>query len=250
MAQNKLPSVAAIDLAWAPHRPSTAALDGEIPRILCPIYLRDLAPLVSELAEGALLLIDAPLTPVAVNFRAADLALMRCGVPCLPASRAAGLGLKVAEDIRALRPDVRLFEAYPYQVYKFLSWLSHKGHRCVPHQGPILDPTFVAYRPPSYKRSSGTQRTSALAHACRLLRSFCSIDCQQALAPVPGRFQTDALDALFMICLGREARRASPWVLLLGDALPQWLVLGDGWFLGRLSSYCPCRLYSSTTSEV
>ncbi len=250
MAGSELPSLASIDLAWAPHRPSTAALDAETPRILCPISLRDIAPLVSELAEGALLLIDAPLTPVGASYRATEIALMRCGVSCLPPSKANGLGLEVAEGIRALRPDLRLFEAYPYQVYKFLSWLFHRGHRCLPPQGPILDPTFVAYRPPSYKRSPAKERASASAHACNLLRSFCSIDCRQALAPVPGRFQADALDALFMICLGREARRASPWVLLLGDADPPWLVLGDGWLIQRLSSHCACQLYSNTTSEV
>jgi hypothetical protein len=248
--QNQRPfSLACVDLAWGPSRPSTAVLNGTRPCVVCRAPLDEVPKLVDRLTIGALVLLDAPLTPVAKSFRLTDLALMHCGIPCMSPAMARNVGLRVVENMISRRPDIRIFEAYPYQIYKVLAWLFNQGHEQLP-SGALLDAGFVTFRPPSYKRSKGTQRDAAFVFAQKLLQLFCSMDAGRVLESVAAGCRADALDALFMACLAELALKHSPWVLVLGDREPRWLILGDQWLLDRLSRHCQCQLYSSTSSEV
>lgn len=245
-----LPSLAAIDLAWGSSRPSTAALDGAQPHVIYNVFWDDLTSVADRLATRSMLLVDAPLTPAANSFRPVDLALMRCGIPCLPPGGARTQGIRAAQLLKRHRPDLEIFEAYPYQIYKVFAWLFQQGHAGVPLQGHALHSGFSSFRPPSYKRARGPSRDMALRYAENLLRLFCSMDTRPALASVPPSFRADALDALFMIGLAKLAREGSFWVLALGNTDPKWLVLGDQWLMDCLSRHCDCQLYSDTTREV
>ncbi len=202
-----------------------------------------------KLSIGSIVLIDAPLTSGHGPFRECDLALIRSGIPCLPIWKGADRGTKLPLALQNLRPDLHIYEAYPFQIYKVLAWLYAIGYRSFPPMGSYLGPEFRRFRPPSYKTGTSMDKGAAVAHASEILRHFCGIHAEATLENCVNRFRADVLDTLFMIGLGRLARDREPWVLALGETEPSWLVLGDTWLLEQLSKSCLCRLYSDTTKE-
>lgn len=104
-------------------------------------------------------------------FRPVDLALVRNGFPLLPSSKAGQRGSLLKKRIQTVTgKSAQIYEIYPYAVYKFLSYLSHRGTLSSPlwvGAGPsacpdngqpqgvaptYLDEQFLTFWPPKYKR--------------------------------------------------------------------------------------------------
>ncbi|MCL4369707.1 MAG: DUF429 domain-containing protein [Chloroflexi bacterium] len=252
MGQGKL-RIYGIDLNWADGGArgalAVATEDG-----LEALHGRLTDPALLDLIAGdapALVLLDIPIdgcTKLAgAHFRPVDRALSHTGLWPLPVSVAGRRGECLRQKVLAVAPQARVFEVYPFAVYKFLSYLVRKGRAdalAAPDRRSLLGPDFRRYVPPKYKRGCRAEKMrAALQDPCGL-RSVLALALGEAppeADPVKGwDVLTDQYDACLAAVPGLLLARGSPYVCLAGtpDA-GLILLLADDWLREALGRWVP-----------
>jgi len=214
--------------------------------------------LVRESAEPeSIILLDVPIDGCdnleGEHFRPIDKAIARQTLPALPASKAGIRGKRLKEPLEKDKKRLKVYEIYPYAIYKFLAYL-----RCrkllqrlnYDRFDTLLDDKFRAYWPPKYKREKKReQHLKNLEYLYSLL-----MDVNIGL-----RFRTplhhpdassnigqvgDEYDACLGAIAGIYFANKSSYACIVGDSHSgNILLLADRWLSEQLSS--EVRVYQS-----
>ncbi len=244
--------VISVDVGWKDEGNRNAAVvaDGE-GRVLAWKSRLDRAGLwdfIKQHAGGVkAVLLDVPIEGCDLlgekGFRPIDLAISRCGMWALPASKAKQRGVRLRGEVADLVPSATVLEIYPYAIYKFLAFQSqhgnlaslrsHKGST-VPNQG------FGAFVPCKYKRAGGEERRRALLFLKELLEhAALGLTFSEPL-PAPGgdlslAHLTDVYDACLGVIAGVFWLRQNPYAQVFGDKdNGEMLLLADEWLAQRI----------------
>ncbi|HHT9125745.1 MAG TPA: hypothetical protein ACFYD6_07995 [Candidatus Brocadiia bacterium] len=167
-------NIISVDLNWSPSKTARIAVaiadkNGNVRAVSGGLSDNELLCLISEVhlkkSTHSLILLDIPIEGCKYigggHFRPVDLALIRNGFPLLPSSNAGQRGRLLKKRIQTVAgKNARIYEIYPYAVYKFLSYLSYKGILSLFSRGTLqrpptghvlLDEQFLTFWPPKYK---------------------------------------------------------------------------------------------------
>jgi len=159
-------NIISVDLPWKPDTEgrralAIAGLDGNV-KIARASDDNELLELGRDSAEpGSIILLDIPIDGCdnldGEHFRPTDKALEHQGIWIQPASGAGNRGKKLEEILTKsmAKKGCRVYEIYPYAIYKFLAYLKHRKllqHLNLDKFDTLLDEGFRKYRPPKYKR--------------------------------------------------------------------------------------------------
>lgn len=189
-------------------------------------------------------------------FRPVDLALVRNGFPLLPSSKAGQRGSLLKKRIQTVTgKSAQIYEIYPYAVYKFLSYLSHKdalhflcATRIPPNpplikegRGDLLDEHFCTFWPPKYKRERNKRiRVKNMRYVFSLLTNpQIGLDFSAPLqAPSISEnlsILADKYDACLGTIVGIHLANKSPFAKIVGDKDScEILLLADRWLAENL----------------
>lgn len=252
-------NIISIDLNWHPNsrRIAVAVADreGNVRTVVGGLCDSELLSLIKEINlkenTSSIILLDIPVEGCKYldsnHFRPVDLALMRNGFSLLPSSKAGQRGILLKKRIQAITGrSTRIYEIYPYAVYKFLSYLSHKGALTIPllhgaRRSVLLDEQFRAFWPPRYKRERNKRmRVKNMKHVLSLLTNP-QIGLAFSSPPqVPSMSEnlstlTDKYDACLGAIAGIYLANKSPFAKIVGDKdSGEILLLADKWLTENL----------------
>jgi len=159
-------SIISVDLPWKEGKRgrrtlAIADLDGNV-KIAQASDDNELLELVCESAEPeSIILLDIPIDGCDnlddKHFRPIDKAIAHQTLPALPASKAASRGKGLKALLEKDKKRVRVYEIYPYAIYKFLAYLKREEllqRLNLDKFDTLLDEGFRIYWPPKYKRES------------------------------------------------------------------------------------------------
>jgi len=159
-------NIISVDLPWKSDKIgrrvlAVADLDGKI-KIVSARDDNELLTFVQNSAEPkSLILLDIPIDGCenigSRHFRPVDKALGHQGIWIQPASGAGNRGKKLEEILTKsmAKKGCRVYEIYPYAIYKFLAYLQKLGQLHLLNSEScevLLDVSFHKYVPPKYKR--------------------------------------------------------------------------------------------------
>lgn len=249
--------IISIDLNWKPDPPKAGRIAVTIADKEGYVYdvvgglgdsglLSCISGLITEKNSPSIILLDIPIDGCKFHkgqhFRLVERALVSNGFPLLPSSKAGLRGSRLKKKIlSAAGKRTRVYEIYPYAVYKFISYLGQKG--ALPmlssmKASNLLDRQFRTYWPPKYKRErTKRMRVKCMKHVLALLK-----DPHIGLAfkqPLPAPSMSANLSALadrYDACLGAIAgihlANKSPFAKIVGDeSSGEILLLADEWLV-------------------
>jgi predicted nuclease with RNAse H fold len=186
------------------------------------------------------------------SFRLVDRAMIKAGIPLLPAVRAGSFGREVATRVREMVPDCRVVEVYPYAVLRVL-WSLYQAGEERPIKAmkgsewvTLLHERAWSQRPPSYKRARDRKEMiKALKSITTLLNGSPYGRALDDLTDDPFALMkrvdlvrmTDALDALLGLVALDEQVRCSPNAKVFSVPGHSGAIVGlaDTWLWGRWS---------------
>ncbi|HLG28696.1 MAG TPA: hypothetical protein VI387_00680, partial [Candidatus Brocadiales bacterium] len=153
-------NIISVDLNWNPNPPQTDRIavavadeNGNVRAVIGELCDSELLCFINEIHtkedKPSLILLDIPIEGCKnlkgpPFFRPVDLSLVRNGFPLLPSSKAGQRGSLLKKRIQAIAGKrTRIYEIYPYAVYKFLSYLSNKGNLSLIGQPQGVAPTYL-----------------------------------------------------------------------------------------------------------
>lgn len=227
--------VLSIDLPWG-HGQGRTAVASRSPAGIAVAAVAGDDELVEYVhrnaATNALVLLDVPVEGCEVldadnPLRGVDLRCHRIGIPILPSVKAGLRGPRLTTRLRGTRPDLRIFEDYPYAVLRVLWALHLQGRPFRFADDPATIDLSSQWRswPPKYKRAK-TVATKLVA-----MREVASV-----LAMVPG-FASGVVQPADAATGSELTRLADNYDALLGlvagiaavDELPwSWLITASG----------------------
>lgn len=163
-------NIISVDLPWQEDKKgrrvlAVADLDRNI-KIMSANDDDELLGLVRDAAEPqSLVLLDVPIDGCdnlgGKHFRPIDKAIAHQTLPALPASRAGGRGKRLKELLEKNKEGLKVYEIYPYAIYKFLAYL--KKRKLLQRLNSdrfdtLLDEGFRTYWPPKYKREKKREK--------------------------------------------------------------------------------------------
>ncbi len=254
-------NIISVDLSWNPNgrRIAVAVADenGNVSSVMGKLCDSELLCFINEIHtkedKPSLILLDIPIEGCKnlkepPFFRRVDLALVRNGFPLLPSSKAGKRGSLLKKRIlTATGKSAKIYEIYPYAVYKFLSYLSYKCILSLFSRGTLqhaptghvlLDDQFHTFWPPKYKRERNRRiRARNMEYVFSLLTHP-----QIGLAFNPPlqapsisenlSILADKYDACLGVIVGIHLANKSPFAKIAGDKdSGEILLLADGWLV-------------------
>ncbi len=210
----------------------------------------ELIELVSQSAkQKSFVLLDIPIDGCdglnGRHFRPIDKALAQQGIWTLPASRAGGRGEELKEILES--KGYRVYEIYPYAIYKFLAYLWDKNSIPRPSLDKfdtLLDENFRVYQPPKYKRAKKKEeRLNDMEYLYSLLMDgrfdlkFLKSLRRPGISHSLSDLDTlcDEYDAYLGIIAGIYLAKNSRYACIAGDPdSGSILLLADRWLAGQL----------------
>lgn len=251
-------NIISVDLPWREdkkgRRPlAIADLDGNV-RITQASDDNELLKLVHEsAAPGSIILLDVPIDGCdkldGKHFRPIDKALLSQGISLLPASKAGSRGKRLKALLERDKREFKVYEIYPYAIYKFLAYLKEKGllwRLNINKFDTLLDKGFLTFWPQKYKREKNRQkRLENMKYLYRLLT-----DTDTGLNfPKPLHYPDassnlgqlgDEYDACLGAIVGIYFANNSSYACIAGDSKSgNILILADRWLVERLRSRVP-----------
>lgn len=242
-----------IDLPWKEDKKGRRALaiadlDGNV-KIVPANDDNELLELVGESAEpGSIILLDIPLDGCdsleGKHFRPIDKALASQTLPALPASKAGSRGKRLKVLLEKDEKRVKVYEIYPYAIYKFLAYLKDRKllqRLNLDKFDTLLDDGFRTYWPLKYKREKRREtRLENMEYLYSLL-----MDADNGLKfRIPLHYPdasgnlgqlSDEYDACLGAIVGIYFANNSSYACVAGDSdSGNMLLLADRWLAERL----------------
>lgn len=246
-------NIISVDLPWQEDKKgrrtlAIADLDGNI-KIAQAKDDKELLELVREIAEpGSIILLDIPIDGCdslgGKHFRPIDRAISRQALPVLPASKAGSRGKSLKVHLEKDKNRLKVYEIYPYAVYKFLAYL--KDRKLLHYLNSdrfdtLLDDGFRTYWPPKYKRERKREkRLENMKYLYWLLTDKGTglnfripLNYPDASNNL-GRLG-DEYDACLGAIVGIYFANNSSYACIVGDSQSgNMLILADRWLVGKL----------------
>lgn len=258
-------NIVSVDLPWKEDKRgrralAVADLDRNV-NIMSASNDDELLKLVGESAEpGTIILLDVPVDGCdnlgVKHFRPIDKALARQGIWIQPASAAGNRGERLKALLEKDKKRPKVYEIYPYAIYKFLAYLKEK--KLLPKLKAnkldfLLDDGFRAYPPPKYKRERNRDKRLKNVEYLHSLLADASIGLNfQVPLHRPDTSCTlselnrlcDEYDAYLGAIVGIHFASNSSYAWVAGDSNSgSILLLADRWLFEQLSK--EVRVYKS-----
>jgi predicted nuclease with RNAse H fold len=161
-------NIISIDLPWGKNTKGRTAiavadLDGNVTIERADDDTELLKKVRHNARPGSIVLLDIPVDGCenlkdikGKRFRLIDTALAHQGIWIQPSHRAGMRGQQLKHSLESLKTRPKVYEIYPYAVYKFLAFLKEHGrlhHLMSGKLGTLLDERFPGFRPRKYKPS-------------------------------------------------------------------------------------------------
>lgn len=249
--------VISIDLPWKEDKKgrrvlAIADLDGNV-KITQASDDNELLGLVHESAKPrSIILLDIPIDGcenlVGEHFRLIDKAIARQTLPALPASKAKSRGKGLKELLESDKKRSKVYEIYPYAVYKFLAFLKDRNllqYLNYSRFDALLDERFRTYWPPKYKREKKWEKR--LGNMEYLYSLLTDTDIGLEFSPSLRRpsssytlndlnMLSDEYDACLGAIVGIYFANNSSYACVAGDSNSgSMLLLADRWLSKQLS---------------
>lgn len=254
-------NIISIDLPWNPNKKehralAIADLDRNV-KIMLANDDNELLELVRDNTEPqSLVLLDVPIDGCdnlsGKHFRPVDRAISKQTLPTLPASKAGSRGKKLKELLEEDKKRFKVYETYPYAVYKFLAYLKSRNLlQCLSLDkfDTLLDDGFRAYWPPKYKREKKREkRLENVKYLYSLLTDTdIGLNFRMPLHHPDASYTLNGLSELYDeydACLGTIVGlyfiNNSSYACIAGDSKSgNILILADQWLVERLRSEIP-----------
>lgn len=218
--------VISVDLPWSNKRGRTAVASRS-PAGISVAAIADDDQLVEHIAERAaeraLVLLDVPVDgcealTAACPRRHVDDCLARVGIPILSSVASGPRGPRLRQELLAARPDLRIFEIYPYAVLRVLWALRMSGASfAFEHNATEVELVERWWKyPPRYKREPRLpERRQAMRDVASVLAAIPGFaGAVRAVGGASGpemQRLADEYDALLGLVAGIAAADASPW---------------------------------------
>jgi len=180
------------------------------------------------------------------HFRPIDEAIASQTIPALPASRAGSRGKRLKALLEKDKKRFKVYEIYPYAVYKFLAYLKDRKllqHLNLDKFDTLLNEGFLTYWPPKYKREKNRQkRLENMEYLHRLLTDTDTglnfpIPLHRPNASSNLAQLADEYDAFLGAIVGIYFANNSSYACIAGDSKSgNMLILADRWLVERLRS--------------
>tara|TARA_B100000579_G_scaffold330478_1_gene280680 strand:+ start:231 stop:1082 length:852 start_codon:yes stop_codon:yes gene_type:complete len=238
-------------IAWSDAKSGRVKVDLLGPDDWIEDWIKDL------LLPGGVVGLDIPLEGCdtlgkGASFRPVDRAMIKAGIPLLPAVRAGSFGQEVATRVRETVPDCRVVEVYPYAVLRVL-WSLYRAGEDRPIKSirgsewaTLLHERVWGHKPPSYKRARDRKgMIKSLKSIVGILEGSPYGRALDDLSDDPFSLMkrtelvrmTDAVDALLGLIAIDEQVRCSPNAKVFSVPGHDGAIVGlaDTWLWGRWS---------------